>query len=204
MPSRPRRAGTFPISAPPSISPSAAYRSMVEPSGRRARPDGLLTAAPYSGPSRQGTGMGLRAKLIIAFGVIAIAVAALAYRATRPPEIYVFAGVAGPDTPTILPPPVATPWQKYSGGSPSRLAILLTDEDAPWLGLAHGLKSIGVPFAITTDYAEAVRHRVVLVYPRISGQMSAEALKALAALPRDGGTLIAVNVLGGGLEEVFG
>ena len=148
--------------------------------------------------------MGLRAKLIIAFGVLAIALAALAYRVTRAPEIYVFAGVAGPDAPTIVPPPVDTPWQKYGGGSKSRLAILLTDEHAPWLGLAHGLKSIGVPFTITTDYAEAVAHRVVLVYPRISGQMSPAALKALAALPRDGGTLIGVNVLGGGLDELFG
>ncbi|HKW55388.1 MAG TPA: polysaccharide deacetylase family protein [Stellaceae bacterium] len=148
--------------------------------------------------------MGLRAKLIIAFGALAIAIAAVAYRVTRPPEIYVFAGVEGPNTPTIVPPPVETPWQKYRGGSKSRLAILLTDEHAPWLGLAHGLKSIGVPFTITTDYAEAVTHRVVLVYPRISGLLSAEALKALAALPRDGGTLIGVNVLGGGLEEVFG
>ena len=148
--------------------------------------------------------MGLRAKLSIAFGVLAILGAALAYRMTRPPEIYVFAGVAGPDTPTIVPPRVDTPWQKYSGGGKSRLAILLTDEHAPWLGLAHGLKSIGVPFTITTDYAEAVAHRVVLVYPRISGQMSPEALKALAAVPRDGGTLIGVNVLGGGLDEVFG
>jgi len=148
--------------------------------------------------------MGLRAKLIIAFGVLAIAGAALAYRMTRPPEIYVFAGVAGPDTPTIVPPPVDTPWRKYSGGGKSRLAILLTDEHAPWLGLAHGLKSIGVPFTITTDYAEAVTHRVVLVYPRISGLLPGEALKALAAVPRDGGTLIGVNVLGGGLEEVFG
>ncbi|HJT05543.1 MAG TPA: polysaccharide deacetylase family protein [Stellaceae bacterium] len=148
--------------------------------------------------------MGLRAKLSIAFGVLAILGAALAYRMTRPPEIYVFAGVAGPDTPTIVPPRVDTPWQKYGGGGKSRLAILLTDEHAPWLGLAHGLKSIGVPFTITTDYAEAVAHRVVLVYPRISGQMSPEALKALAAVPRDGGTLIGVNVLGGGLDEVFG
>lgn len=148
--------------------------------------------------------MGLRAKFIIAFGMLAIAVAALAYRMTRPPEIYVFAGVAGPDTPTIVPPPVDTPWQKYAGDGKSRLAILLTDEDAPWLGLAHGLKAIGVPFTITTDYADAVRHRVVLVYPRISGLMSPDALKALAAVPRDGGTLIGVNVLGGGLDEVFG
>lgn len=55
--------------------------------------------------------MGLRAKLIIAFGALAIAITALAYYVTRPPELYAFTGVAGPGTPTIVPP-VDTPWQK--------------------------------------------------------------------------------------------
>ena len=66
-------------------------------------------------------------------------------------------------------------------------------------------KTIGVPFLVTEDYRQALRHRVVLAYPTISGRtLSQEALKALAAFPRNGGTLIGVNVLGGGLNEVFG
>jgi peptidoglycan/xylan/chitin deacetylase (PgdA/CDA1 family) len=146
-----------------------------------------------------------RTKVVIALGAFILGIAALGHVLKRSPDIYVFAGVTGPSAPTIVPPPSDTPWRKYGGGGTSRLAVLLTDEHAPWLGLAHGLKSIGVPFTITTDYAEAVRHRVVLVYPVISGGvLSAEALRALAAVPRNGGTLIGVNVLGGGLEEVFG
>jgi peptidoglycan/xylan/chitin deacetylase (PgdA/CDA1 family) len=82
---------------------------------------------------------------------------------------------------------------------------LLTDPNSGWLGLAHGLKTIGVPFRITTDWQQALRHRVVMVYPVISGKvLPLEALQALAAYPRDGGTLIGFNVLGGGLEETFG
>lgn len=54
-------------------------------------------------------------------------------------------------------------WNRFASGEPSRLAILLTDKDSAWLGLAHGLKSIGVPFTITDDVAEATRHNVVLV-----------------------------------------
>jgi hypothetical protein len=85
------------------------------------------------------------------------------------------------------------------------MAILLTDRRSSWLGLAHGLKSIGVPFLITEDYREAVHHRVVMVYPTISGRvLSPEALRALAAHPRTGGTLIGSEILGGGLQEVFG
>lgn len=73
------------------------------------------------------------------------------------------------------------------------------------MGLAHGLKSIGVPFVVTRDYQEALKHRVILVYPTITGtSFSHEAIRALAAVPRHGGTLIATQVLGGGLEEVFG
>jgi peptidoglycan/xylan/chitin deacetylase (PgdA/CDA1 family) len=81
----------------------------------------------------------------------------------------------------------------------------LTDTSGAWLGLSHGLKSIGVPFLITTDYRQAIKHSVILVYPMVSGKvLSAEALKALAVVPRQGGTLIGFNVLGGGLNEVFG
>ena len=44
-----------------------------------------------------------------------------------------------------------TSYQTYSEGSSSRMAVLLTDENSNWLGLAHGLKTIGVPF-ITVSY----------------------------------------------------
>jgi len=92
----------------------------------------------------------------------------------------------------------------YGHGTTSRLAILLTDPDSSWLGLTHGLKSIGIPFKITRDVQEALRHNVVLVYPVISGKvLSPEALRRLAEYPRAGGTLIGVQVLGGGLNQVF-
>ena len=119
--------------------------------------------------------------------------------------MYVFKGVVGPRELTRIPKLDPTPWSRYANGTESRLAILLTDASGAWLGLSHGLKSIGVPFLITTDYQQAIKHSVVLVYPTVSGNLlSAEALQALAAVPRRGGTLIGFNVLGGGLNEVFG
>lgn len=120
-------------------------------------------------------------------------------------RVYRFPGVSGPGEKTVVSTLSATSWQRYRNGSASRLAILLTDPDSAWLGLAHGLKGIGVPFCITTDYREALQHRVVLVYPVISGKvLDSGALKALAQHPKNGGTLMAVNVLGGGLQELFG
>jgi hypothetical protein len=120
-------------------------------------------------------------------------------------EVFVFEGLTGPTETTLVPPPDPEPLYAYTKGSSSRLAILLTDTESSWLGLAHGLKSLGVPISVTTDHRRALEHRVVLVYPMISGRvLEASALKALAAFPRGGGTLIGVNVFGGGLDEVFG
>ncbi|MFA9452518.1 MAG: polysaccharide deacetylase family protein [Candidatus Aminicenantaceae bacterium] len=120
-------------------------------------------------------------------------------------EVFVFEGLSGPSEPAVVSPPDSEPLSSYTQGNSSRLAILLTDTESSWLGLAHGLKSLGVPISVTTDYRRALEHRAVLVYPVISGRvLEAAALKALAAFPRGGGTLIAVNVLGGGLDEVFG
>lgn len=96
-------------------------------------------------------------------------------------------------------------WRDYEAGSTSRLAILLTDEDSAWLGLAHGLRTIGVPFIVTRDASRAVQHSTVLVYPIISGALLDPAeLGSLRQYVSDGGTLIATQVLGGGLQDVFG
>jgi peptidoglycan/xylan/chitin deacetylase (PgdA/CDA1 family) len=120
-------------------------------------------------------------------------------------RMFVFEGLSGPESESIVPPSRAADWRDFRRGGRSRLAVLLTDEEAPWLGLAHGLRALGVPFTITRDAEEALRHRVVLAYPYISGRnLKPEELRALAAHPRRGGTLIAANVLGGGLNEVFG
>lgn len=123
----------------------------------------------------------------------------------KPEDVFVFQGVTGPTEKTVVAPSGLSSPHNYAIGGPSRLAVLLTEERSNWLGLAHGLKSIGVPFVVTRDYREALKHRVILVYPTITGMsFSREAIRELGAVPRNGGTLIATQVLGGGLEEVFG
>lgn len=122
----------------------------------------------------------------------------------RKNEMFTVPGVNGPEDHSAFPERIASSWKNYESGAPSRLAILLTDTASSWLGVAHGLKTIGVPFIITTDYQRALQHNVVLVYPIVSGAaLSPEALQALAAFPRSGGTLIGTQVLGA-LNEVFG
>jgi peptidoglycan/xylan/chitin deacetylase (PgdA/CDA1 family) len=127
--------------------------------------------------------------------------------APAPPlvEMHRFPGVVGPTNISQVASATPTDWRRYAAGGTNRLAILLTDTDSAWLGLAHGLRSIGVPFVLTTNTAQALTHRVVFAYPQLSGAvLTAPELRALAAHPRTGGTLIAANVLGGGLENTFG
>lgn len=113
--------------------------------------------------------------------------------------------VAGPHVATVMPEEGFESTQQYEEGDTSRLALFITDTDSAWLGLVHGLKAIGIPFKITNDYREAVKHKAILAYPALSGENSSPAaLKALAAYGRESGTLIADVVLGGGLEELFG
>lgn len=120
-------------------------------------------------------------------------------------NIFEFDGVMGPLSVSTIADAAASNWQVYDEGSSSRLAILLTDENSAWLGLVHGLKTIGVPFRLTTNIDQALKHNVVLVYPRISGKvLDSPQLKKIANYARNGGNLIGINVLGGGLQSIFG
>src|SRR5262249_11438801 len=122
-----------------------------------------------------------------------------------PDHVSALDGVRGPAEPTVVAAEQPTPPSAYGTGSTSRLALLLTDRKSQWLGLVHGLKAIGLPLLVADAWQQAIRHRGGLVSPTLSGNvLSTEALKALAALPATGGTLIAVQVLGGGLQETFG
>ena len=121
-------------------------------------------------------------------------------------NVFVFPNTTGPEeASTIAPPQQRTSWRAFSQQNDAAMALLLTDTTSCWLGLVQGLSNIGIPFTITTNALDAVKHKVVLVYPVISGKvLNADALRALIALPGNGGTLIATNIYGGGMTEVFG
>jgi peptidoglycan/xylan/chitin deacetylase (PgdA/CDA1 family) len=122
-----------------------------------------------------------------------------------PSRIVMFETLSGPEAMSEMPVRPAVQISDYSEGEASRLAVLITDEESNWLGVVHGLKTIGVPFILTEDTDRALRHEMVFVYPMISGRTVApEDLRALAQYPQTGGTLLATNVLGGGLSGIFG
>jgi hypothetical protein len=144
----------------------------------------------------------------IRFSLVAtllIAVSGNSWAKESKKTVYLFKSVSGPQEQSVVKSALPARWQDFECGSVGRQAILLTDPDSAWLGVVHGLQTIGVPFCITRDHVEALRHHVILVYPTISGRvLPFEALQALSKFPAQGGTLIGVNVEGGGMNELFG
>ena len=119
--------------------------------------------------------------------------------------IHKFEGVEGPLKASPIFQPIPANPSDYGIGETSRLAILLTEENSQWLGLASGFKTIGIPFRFTDNVEDALSHDVVLVYPHISGRnMTPKALRAMRKFVDNGGTLIGTNVLGGGMSDMFG
>ena len=131
--------------------------------------------------------------------------AGLIHRNVVPAYVKVMPGVGGPDGRTQIAPASPVRVEDFGTGSPHRLAVLVTDENSGWLGLARGLKAHGVPFVMTRDPAVAMRHRAVLVYPILSGRaLTGNAIKGLAGHVRSGGGVLTFNLAGGGLEKLFG
>jgi peptidoglycan/xylan/chitin deacetylase (PgdA/CDA1 family) len=146
-------------------------------------------------------------------GLLAVVLLALAFvfapapglRAGGTDSFYLFKDVIGPPGQSIIAPAVAARIADFDHGGPHRLAILVTDPTSAWLGLVRAFKAQGVPFTVTQDWQSALAHKVVLVYPIISGRaLAPEALRGLAAHVRDGGTVLGFDLEGGGLAPVFG
>ncbi|TFG81738.1 MAG: hypothetical protein E4H20_09165 [Spirochaetales bacterium] len=116
-------------------------------------------------------------------------------------------GVRGPIDESPKPVSIRTDWREYGSGSPSRLAILLTDPKSPWLGLVHGLKSFGIPFMITDSLDTALEHDVVFVYPGFKkGAIDGDGLKRIENHAAGGGAILSSMVAAPapGMAELFG
>ncbi len=122
-----------------------------------------------------------------------------------PDDMHWFEGVRGPGDVSRIVEPSPTRIALFDRGGDHRLAILVTDPDSGWLGLVRGFRAMGVPITVTTDVQRALRHRVVLVYPILSGRvLEGSQIQGLAQHVRSGGTVVAFNLAGGGLDDLFG
>ena len=73
------------------------------------------------------------------------------------------------------------------------------------LGLVHSLREMGIPFFVTRDLDQALRHRLVIVYPSADGRtFNEEEVQKLNLHVTKGGSLLSFNVLAGALRPLFG
>src|SRR5579863_3617466 len=86
-----------------------------------------------------------------------------------------------------------------------QVAVFRSNPDEGMLGLLHPLGEMGIPFFVTHDLDQALRHRLVIVYPTIDGRtFSAGEVEKLDKHVRMGGSLISFNVVAGALKPLFG
>jgi hypothetical protein len=91
---------------------------------------------------------------------------------------------------------------------PLQVAVLWTntrDGAVSPLALVHALKEMGIPFFVTRDLDQALRHHLVILYPGVDSQtfQGAQAQR-LTQFVREGGNLFAQNVFWGALRPLLG
>jgi hypothetical protein len=100
------------------------------------------------------------------------------------------------------------PFQQFPESFPLQVAVFWTnpgpDPENP-LPLVRSLKEMGIPFFITRDLPQALRHRLVILYPSVdSHTFTQPQADQLTSFVRQGGFIFAQNVFWGGLQNLFG
>jgi hypothetical protein len=100
------------------------------------------------------------------------------------------------------------PADEFPESFPLQVAVLwtspATSPENP-LALVHSLKEMGIPFFITRDLGQALKHRLVILYPSVDSQSFTQIqAEELTTFVRQGGSVFAQNVFWGGLQSLFG
>jgi hypothetical protein len=105
-------------------------------------------------------------------------------------------------------PAHADPASEFPDRFPLQVAVLwtspATNPETP-LALVHSLKEMGIPFFVTRDLGQALRHHLVILYPSVDSHTFSQAqAEQLTTFVRAGGYVFAQEVFWGGLQELFG
>jgi hypothetical protein len=101
--------------------------------------------------------------------------------------------------------PSGDPTGTFREEFPLQVAAYWTKPDEGKLEIQHSLGAMGIPFFITRDLKQALRHRLVILYPSVDGHtFSDEQIGQLTRFVQNGGCLLAENVVTGGLKALFG
>jgi hypothetical protein len=98
--------------------------------------------------------------------------------------------------------------QEFPESFPLQVAVFWThpgpDPENP-LPLVHSLKEMGIPFFITRDLGQALRHHLVILYPGVdSHTFTQPQAEEITTFVRQGGIIFAQNVFWGGMQSLFG
>ncbi len=86
-----------------------------------------------------------------------------------------------------------------------QVAVFQSSAEEGMLGLVHSLGEMGIPFFVTRDLDQALRHRLVIVYPSADGRTFNEGeVRKLNLHVGKGGSLLSFNVVAGALRPLFG
>jgi hypothetical protein len=86
-----------------------------------------------------------------------------------------------------------------------QVAVFQAKEEEGRLGLVHALKEMGIPFFVTRDLDQALRHSLVIVYPGADGRtFDSRQVRQLSLHISDGGSVLSFNVSTGSLKSLFG
>lgn len=125
----------------------------------------------------------------------------------KTPTPLAFPGIVGPREVTEMPGTRdPTPPSRYARGSNISLAIALNGNHTDhWTGIVHSLKAIGIPVKVYTDIESALAHRVVIIYPEMTGaNTNEETFQRVTNHVHNGNTVIAFGINRLGLYDTFG
>lgn len=144
----------------------------------------------------------MKKKLLIAVVILLLCVPVVLWYQSRP----LHTDINGPVEKSQVPDEIPLTLKDFeTKRSPGSLALVVVDSDSRWPDLISVLKTHGIQVSVYQKLSEAKNHKVIFIYPAISGRLfTAVELEELKSYVKKGGNLIATNVLGGGLQEVFG
>jgi hypothetical protein len=88
---------------------------------------------------------------------------------------------------------------------PLQVAVYWTNRSEGVLEMVHSLRAMGIPFFVTQNFDQALRHRLVILYPDVDARtFDAQQLNRLRSHVEDGGSVFAVNVVAGSARPLFG
>ncbi len=94
---------------------------------------------------------------------------------------------------------------EFPEGFALQVAVFQSRADEGMLGLVHSLREMGIPFFVTRDLDQTLRHRLVIVYPSVDGRtFNEDEVRKLSLHVTQGGSLLSFNVSAGALKPLFG